>query len=293
MNEQSDVKKPNKRVDYEATHIEFLSDNVLIGLSGAGYIKTEGQPVECSKMFCFDTREKNKYINYYHIKDYQGSEDCQEFISLSCNKNNKNEFVAGTLFDGKVFDIRKMKKPVYSFAPNDSLKPREFLVSWSPSGKYIFVSARFHARYVSSENDGLCPDDYTNSFWDVINSERVDMHINPILIPADACSKWKAGSQTWINDNLVVGAVSNITTIDPYAKKVHWEHIYDDVNNSCFSNRVSYNGFAYNNKTLQLAGADEKNIFIWSHYKLPPYKCTRIYSNTDDSDDEFDFDPIS
>ena len=51
MNEQSDVKKPTKRVDDEAKYIEFLSDTVLIGLSGAGFMKTEGQPVECSKMF--------------------------------------------------------------------------------------------------------------------------------------------------------------------------------------------------------------------------------------------------
>ena len=32
----------------------------------------------------------------------------------------------------------------------------------------------------------------------------------------------------------------------------------------------------YNEKTLQLAGAGPENIFIWSHYKLPPYPKSRM-----------------
>ena len=32
----------------------------------------------------------------------------------------------------------------------------------------------------------------------------------------------------------------------------------------------------YNEKTLQLAGAGPENIFIWSHYKLPPYPNSRM-----------------
>ena len=32
----------------------------------------------------------------------------------------------------------------------------------------------------------------------------------------------------------------------------------------------------YNEKTLQLAGASHENIFIWSHYKLPPYPNSRM-----------------
>ena len=95
-----------------------------------------------SKIFYVDMRENQTKINYYHINEYQKEKSDEEFQSLSRNKNNSFVFAVGTSYKAMIFDIRQMKEPCCTFAPDlDGLKPRQINVSWSPSGKYIFTHA--------------------------------------------------------------------------------------------------------------------------------------------------------
>ena len=113
---------------------EFVSESVLVGLSGAdGWFNRHSAD---TKIFRCDIREPNKDIKYYHIKEYTDGSQFQQFQSLSCNKTNTNEFVVGTNFNAKVFDIRQMKEPRYTFVPDNEVRARRFHVSWSPSQGY-------------------------------------------------------------------------------------------------------------------------------------------------------------
>ena len=44
-----------------------------------------------------------------------------------------------------------------------------------------------------------------------------------------------------------------------------------DNDGSCVVNKL-----VYNEKTFQLAGVNDENIVIWSHYKLPPRLSSRM-----------------
>ena len=46
-------------------------------------------------IFNDDIRIQDSQIDYYHINNYDNYGKVREFVSLSCNKNNANEFVAG------------------------------------------------------------------------------------------------------------------------------------------------------------------------------------------------------
>ena len=177
-----------------------------------------------------------------------------------------------------------MKTPLSTFDTDLSTtswqerSPRQVNISWSPSGKYIFTYAPI-----------LWPDDYSDHdfpedgdgqeqsisfFWDVQNYK-------PIVMSVDGTSliEWSSGEEfvdkvTWIDDNLVVGHRSGVHAIAPNSKgTVNINDFGTDSN--AVGPRAVYN-LAYNEKTFQLAGANHKNIFIWSHYKLPPRLNSRM-----------------
>ena len=78
------------------------------------------------------------------------------------------------------------------------------------------------------------------------------------------------GSSTWIDDYLIesipygVDAVKGIHAINPRASQAEVIQLASDMTD--IPTHV-----AYNDKTFQLAGASGRQIYIWSHYKLPPY----------------------
>ena len=294
--------------------IEFISENVLLGLSGtmemglgAWRYGPPKNPVSegTSEIFYYDVRESTKQINYHSIRQYRGDQVYEEFQTLSCNKTNRHEFVIGSFYDAKIFDIRQMKKPCFNFGADCStrrlrsrnlqirkLKPRRFNVSWSPTGKYIFTHAQPHDLYYGQDYfDRRCnriDEKPISFFWDVENSSRVEMIVDSELMSDWVCHQWNRGVQTWINDTILIGNMSKIVAINPHAKTVEElkdflpEHDVDDDEQEY--DAFPFKGAAYNDKTLQLAGSNGQQIFIWSHYKLPPYPTERIIPRSDDSD---------
>ena len=200
----------------------------------------------------------------------------KEFQSLSCNTKNRNEFAVGTSFEVMIFDIRQMKEPRTTFAPDlgstvgtaryNSPKPRQLNISWSPSGKYIFTHGPILWKYSNEDFpvDGDGPGESISCFWDVQNEKRIGMSVD-----ATSLMEWSSGAQTWIDDNLVVGSLSGVHSIAPNSRTT--ENINDFEIDSNEVGACVIDRLAYNEKTFQLAGADSENIFIWSHYKLPPY----------------------
>ena len=279
--------------------LEFISDNVLIGLSGTMELSTggwwaSGPPKnqvsgDTTEIFYYDVRESKKQINYHSIKEYRGERVYEEFQTLSCNKTSNFEFAVGSYYDVKIFDIRQMKTPRCSFGADCStrslrprklntsrLRPRRFNVSWSPSGKFIFISAPFHDQYYVAYYDRQYYGQkrQVSFFWDVQNSKRVEMIVDSERMSDWVCHKWNRGAQTWINDSILVGNMWKMVAIDPHAKTI--EKLKDFVPVPEDDDEQDYTGFplsgaAYNDKTLQLAGSNGQQIFIWSHYKLPPY----------------------
>ena len=249
---------------------------------------------DTSELFYYDVRESTKQIHYHSIKQYRGNKLFDQFQALSCNKTNKNEFVVGCYNDAKIFDIRQMKEPCFSFGADCSrlnlrqrnlsarkLRARRFNVSWSPSGKYIFTHAPFHDH---CRRDPKSLEKEVSFFWDVQNAKRVDLFVDPEMISPWASDRWYRGVHSWVNDNLLVGELDSIVAIDPHSKTI--DRLNDFVP-ECDADGMDYgfpfNGLAFNQKTLQLAGSNGRQIFIWSHYKLPPYPSTRLFPS-DDSD---------
>ena len=96
----------------------------------------------------------------------------------------------------------------------------------------------------------------------------------------------------------MIGSPVYMEAYSPHLKtKQMFDHIlsFSDDAYLRYNPQHPYIGLAYNNKTLQLAAADEKNILIWSYFKLPPYKCTHIYPDEINylSDDEFNFPEVA
>ena len=198
----------------------------MLGLSGE------------SKMFYVDMRENQAKINYYNIQEYQTEQNDEEFQSLSRNRNNSFEFAVGTSYKAMIFDIRQMREPCYTFAPDlDSLKPRQINVSWSPSGKYIFTHAPILWKYSNDDSleIGDEPGESISFFWDVRNAKRIGMSVE-----ATSLMEWSSGAQTWIDDNLVVGSLSGVHTTAPYSRTT--EHIFevDEHDGSGAPNIFSY-----------------------------------------------------
>ena len=293
-----------QRLNDTVSCLELISDNVIIGLSGTmhmggGLVRfpPPKNPVSKgnSEIFYYDVRESKKQITSHTIKEYRGTRVYEEFQTLSCNKMNKNQFVVGCYHDAKIFDIRQMKEPVFNFGADCSrrslrrrdlgtrkLRPRRFNVSWSPSGKYIFIHAPFHEQCRNYEN---ISGEEVAFFWDVQNAKRVDLLVDPEMLSGWASERWNRGVHSWVNDNLLMGPLSKIVAVDPEAKTIDRlndfvpecdaDHMDDDY--------MPFSGVAFNHKTQQLAGSNGRQIFIWSHYKLPPYPSTRLFP-TDDSD---------
>ena len=198
----------------------------------------------------------------------------------------------GTSFKGMIFDIRQMKTPVSTFAPDlgtASSKPRQFDVSWSPSGKYIFA----HAPILWDYNDDEIPEDgdghgaNISFFWDVQNDKRIGMSVD-----ATSLMEWSSGAQAWIDDNLIVGSLSGVHATAPNSRRTEKINDFEmrlDAGDPCVVNKL-----VYNEKTFQLAGVNDENILIWSHYKLPPRLNSRMQEDDlgmndlriDDSDSE-------
>ena len=263
------------KIAEETFCIEFLSDNVLVGLSGHETI------------FNLDIRMDSSQIDYNHIKKYEkyGKNHKVDplFHSLSCNKINTNEFVVGTFYGGLIFDVRQMKEPCCTFShgilPTRRLRgssgvPRPCQVSWSPTGRYIYTLVVGNDYINGHHMDNVC------FFWDVQKSECIEMSIDPkSIISGDP--------QTWIGDNVTLVSSGNIVTTTPHSKTI--ENIIDfgPTSNGNVTH-PSFKGLEYNDKTLQLAGAnDDNSIFVWSHYKLPPYSNSILdHSSVGDSTSE-------
>ena len=159
-----------------------------------------------------------------------------------------------------------------------------------PSGKYIFIHAPFSSR--ETHIDGYY-DENTNSFWDVSNQRKVDLPLSASLFHV-RIGNWR-GVHTWIDDHLMVGNARYMGAYSPHTKtKQILYSIFSLSGDSSTFMKHEYFGLAYNNKTLQLAAVNEKNIIIWSYFKLPPYKCTHHYIYRDEiSYDEFNFPEVA
>ena len=196
---------------------------------------------------------RNSEINYHHIEDYDNYGKVRNFESLSCNKNNANEFVAGTYYGGLIFDVRQMKEPFSTFYTTRrrlrSDVPRPCQVSWSPSGKYIYTLAKTPLRGCLRRfgpNGVLDPTLNTGQlcfFWDVKKSERIEMSIDPKTI---LCRD----PQTWIGDNVTLVSSGNIVTVSPHSKSIEKIISCNSNRNVAFSRGdPSYRALEYNDKT--------------------------------------------
>ena len=171
----------------------------------------------------------------------------------------------GTSSEVMIFDIRQMKEPRIKIDPRLGTmanEPRQINVSWSPNGKYIFI----HGPELPEVNDQ--PGQSIFCFWDVQNEKLIGMSVD-VTSPMERSMP----AHTWIDDNLVVGSrsgpFSGVHSMVPNSSKT--ENINDFEVDSNGVGACVIDSLAYNEKTLQLAGADKNNIFVWSHYKLPPY----------------------
>ena len=184
---------------------------------------------------------RNSQINYHHIEDYDNYGKVRNFESLSCNKSNANEFVAGTYYGGLLFDVRQMKEPFSTFYTTRrrlrSDVPRPCQVSWSPSGKYIYTLAKTQLLDPTLNTGQLC------FFWDVRKSERIEMSIDPKTI---LCRD----PQTWIGDNVTLVSSGNIVTVSPHSKSIEKIISCNSNRNVAFSRGdPSYRALEYNDKT--------------------------------------------
>ena len=174
----------------------------------------------------------------------------------------------GTSSEVMIFDIRQMKEPRIKIDPRLGTmanEPRQINVSWSPNGKYIFI----HGPELPEVNDQ--PGQSIFCFWDVQNEKLIGMSVD-VTSPMER--QWNGMPvPMWIDDNLVVGSrsgpFSGVHSMVPNSSKT--ENINDFEVDSNGVGACVIDSLAYNEKTLQLAGADKNNIFVWSHYKLPPY----------------------
>ena len=183
-------------------------------------------------------RENQTKINYYHINEYQKEKSDEEFQSLSRNKNNSFVFAVSTSYKAMIFDIRQMKEPCCTFAPDlDGLKPRQINVSWSPSGKYIFTHAPILWKYNDDDlpENGDEPGESISFFWDVQNDKRIGMSVE-----ATSLMEWSSGAQTWIGDNLIVGSLSGVQTTAPYSRTTENIFEVDEHDGSRAPNNFSY-----------------------------------------------------
>ena len=198
-----------------------------------------------------------------NINEYRNDGSCRSFNSLSRNKTNDYEFAVGANNNVKIFDFRQMK-PRYEF--NHTCTSNHALysmlhVSWSPNGKYILVKDTA-AQYREYEEE--C----SSFFWDVSAAKHILLP-SAIKQPKDERA-WiifenHHGSNTWIDDYLIESHfIHGIHAINPRASQAEVIHLASDMTN--IPTLV-----AYNDKTFQLAGASGRQIYIWSHYKLPPY----------------------
>ena len=201
-----------------------------------------------------------------HIDNYRnkrGNEQLDRglFWSLSCNKTNPYEFAVGTNYNAKSFDFRKMK-PRYEFHHclnriRDPDREHQFHVSWSTNGKYIFTKDEA----LFDKNEELY------FFWDVDNAERIIManDSRSLVIPS-------VYPDTWIDDHLIVSSEHHgVHAISPFLESKQIEEP-QNTGRGWQYNMGGYPRFmAYNEKTLQLAGGDWQKIYIYSHFKLPPY----------------------
>ena len=233
----------------DANCVQALSNSVLFGLCGT------------SSIFYIDRRESNKPNYVINSNQYRNNGSTNgEFHSLSCNKTNANEFAVGTDYNARIYDVRQMK-PCYEIYHNyNCLTPRECYVSWSPSGKYIYI----HDRDFNFDSI-IC------FFWDVLNCERVMSNNDMKIEDSGEIFEWKNVDNdtfAWIDDRLLIASYDDaIFSVAPHAKTVK---VIDNFRNIDHMGPIVSN-LDYNDKTLQLAGANSSRITIWSHYKLPSY----------------------
>ena len=233
--------------------LEVVSDSVMMGLSGD------------SEIFYIDRRESNKPNYFLNSKQYRSDGRDGKFQTLACNKSNTHEFAVGTDYNVKIFDFRQVK-PSYEIYHNfNHFRKRICSVSWSPNGKYIFVS---DVAEMDNPSHGL---DDIFFFWDVLNAEGV---ISPQNITVEGTANkfnwdYYRPEYTWIDDHMVVSSDREegnfLYAMAPHSTTIKTIDEFDP------NSVVLVDQLAYNQKTFQLAGAGVEHITIWSHYKLPPY----------------------
>ena len=173
--------------------------------------------------------------------------------SLSVNKTKTHEFAVGSDHNVQIFDFRQLK-PCYEYHHNFNEASNRCHISWSTNGKYI----------LTYDDEGYETDDFNCCFfWDVMNNKRILTSDDVAYLIVDS-SKPTA----WVNDHLVVATsdfyTHGVFTVTPNTNAI------ETIDNF----EAEYNWYieelSYNEKTLQLAGANHEHISIWSHYKLPP-----------------------
>ena len=241
-------------INGSVSYLQQLSESVFIGIAGS------------TKLFCTDLRLRGPTtVNYFeYIDTYRnrrGNEELNDgrFYSLSSNKTNPYEFAVGTNYNVKIFDLRQMKPryEIHHCLNRKITRGNNFHVSWSTNGKYIFIKDE---EVMDRKKEELC------FFWDVHHAERIVMpnKTRPLIVHS-------FNPNTWIDDHLIVSSEAyGVNAISPFheTKKIEERQINDQ--DELYMGRFP-RYMAYNEKTLQLAGGLWQKIFIYSHYKLPPY----------------------
>lgn len=238
----------NKQKSFDVVdHVEEMNSfGAVIGLTA-------------QSVFTYDIRTKSTRPNVL-----KKTEDI--YTTLSFDRSSGHYFVVGnTQGEAMIFDIRNAKEPItYLWEGRKTDDDDDLIDHLNWKGKYIFVSV----------DRGVEPD--ANFFWDLEKSQKIDVSLENL---SDGGRSLVEDSE-WIGEHIVIKVTSgSLFSISPNSTDVRRIDFISEAQesdeNEGFRVENSPGTFgikniAFCNETMQLAGLNKKNIFIWSHDKCQP-----------------------
>ena len=226
-------------------HVEEMSSFGVIGL-------TE------QTIFTFDFRMPGTPTNVKKTEDV--------YTVLSFDRSSGHHFVVGnTAGEAMIFDVRNAKKPItYLWEGRKSDDDVDHL-NWS--GNYIFVSV----------DRGAEPD--ANFFWDVKESTKIEVNLQDF---SRSVIDYRC-SPEWIGEHIVIKMCSgSLFSTSPNSTDIRRIDFISEIQerdeNELMEDERTENSpgtfgikkIAFCKETMQLAGLNKTNIFVWSHDKCQP-----------------------